>query len=309
MLSRLAECLYWLGRYVERAESTARLVSVNGNLVRDLPRGIVPEWEPLITITGGAPLFEEHHDEYSERSVVRFLISERRNPGSILSSLQQARENTRTLRAVLPREAWELVNEMYLNARDELSSGLSKRGRFDYLRGVIRGSQALVGVLDGGMNHDAGRLFLELGRTLERADMTTRIVDVRSATLLPEGLELRPFDNIQWMSVLRSLSAYQMYRLRMQVRVRRADALGFLLQDEVFPRSVYHCLSRIDGDLAELPRHDQAREITGALQRKVQRARVRRLSEHGDELHGFLDRLQIELGELHDAVATTWFLT
>jgi uncharacterized alpha-E superfamily protein len=123
MLSRVAENIYWLARYVERAENTARIVTVNANLLLDLPKGIAPGWRPLIDITGANALFEEHYKDYGERQVVRFLLGDERYPGSILSALGAARENCRTIRDVVPREAWEQINELYLFAREELAKG------------------------------------------------------------------------------------------------------------------------------------------------------------------------------------------
>jgi uncharacterized alpha-E superfamily protein len=123
MLSRVAENIYWMARYVERAENTARIVSVNANLLLDLPKGIAPGWRPLVDITGANALFEEHYKDYGERQVVRFLIADERNSGSILAALVAARENCRTIRDFVPREAWELLNEIYLFAREDLPRG------------------------------------------------------------------------------------------------------------------------------------------------------------------------------------------
>ncbi|HEY5720298.1 MAG TPA: alpha-E domain-containing protein, partial [Gammaproteobacteria bacterium] len=246
MLSRVAENLYWMARYIERAENTARLVGVNANLLLDLPRGIAPGWEPLIEITGSAGLFRERYAEPSERNVVRFLIADMDNPGAILASLRAARENCRTIRDIVPREVWELLNELYLYARDEVNVGLTKKGRHAYLKQVILSVQTLTGLLVGTMNHDAGYQFMRIGRNLERADMTTRIIDVRSASLLDDApVELRPFENIQWVSVLKSLTGYQMYRRSMQASVRQGDVRRFLFQHGEFPRSVLHTLGAV----------------------------------------------------------------
>ena len=144
MLSRVAQNLYWLGRWVERAENTARLVSVNANLLLDLPRGIAPGWQPLVAITGGEADYRKRYDGYEERNVVRYLVGDASNPSSILSSLVSARENARTIRDIVPREAWELINELYLYGRDNLQGGLSKRGRHAYLAHVIETSQAIT---------------------------------------------------------------------------------------------------------------------------------------------------------------------
>lgn len=307
MLSRVAENIYWLSRYVERAENMGRLVSVNANLLLDLPKGIAPGWEPLITITGSNDLFLKRHKTYGERTALRFLISEAEHPGSILSSLQAARANCRTIRDSIPRAAWEQINELYLSARDNVQEGLTKRGRHAFLKRVILGAQTVTGMLAGTMNHDQGYHFLRMGRNLERADMTSRIVDVRSASLLPEDVpELRPYENIQWMSVLKSLSAYQMYRRSMQVRIRRDDVLRFLLQSQVFPRAFHHCVDAVQNSVVELPRNEGPLRVIGRVKRRVMGTEVARLDQA--ELHEFIDDLQLGLGELHEEIASAWFL-
>ena len=173
---------------------------------------------------------------------------------------------------------------------------------------MIRGAQTLTGILIGTMRHDAGHEFLRMGRLLERGDMTTRIVDVRSESLLPdEPTGLRPFENIQWISVLKSLNAFQMYRRHMQSRVRRTHALRFLLGDELLPRSVYRCAAEVDGSLAKLPRSDEPRRVAGRLMRSVRSADLAVLVENQRALHEFVDQLQIAFGQVNDAIAATYF--
>lgn len=306
MLSRVAENIYWLARYVERAENTARVVAVNANLLLDLPKGIAPGWRPLVDITGENALFEEHYRDYGERQVVRFLLGDERHPGSILSALAAARENCRTIRDIVPREGWEQINELWLYARDGLQQGLTKGGRHAYLRRLILGSQTITGLLAGTMLHDQGYELLRIGRNLERADMTTRIVDVRSASLLPEeATELRPFDTIQWVSVLKSLTAYQMYRRSHQVRVQRGPVLRFLFQSGEFPRAVTHCVETLRASLERLPRNEGPLRVAGRLARALAGTDVERLSQ-GD-LHGYVDDLQMAIADLHGEIARTWF--
>jgi uncharacterized alpha-E superfamily protein len=306
MLSRVAENIYWMARYIERAENTARIVTVNANLLLDLPKGIAPGWRPLVDITGANPLFEEHYKDYSERNVVRFLLADERNSGSILAALMAARENCRTIRDFVPREVWELLNEIYLFARADLPKGMTKGGRHAYLKRVIQGAQNINGLLSGTMLHDQGYDFLHLGRFLERADMTTRIIDVRSANLLPEeATERRPFETIQWVSVLKSMTAYQAYRRSEQIRVLRGPVLRFLFQNESFPRSVVHCIEALRTSLSKLPRNESALRVAGRLKRNLEGTEPRRLNQQ--QLHAFIDDLQVGIGDLHEELARTWF--
>jgi uncharacterized alpha-E superfamily protein len=302
----VAENLYWMARYLERAEDMARLINVHANLVLDLPRRVDFGWQPLIEITGSGDAYGELHEHVDERGVVRFLVSDRRNPGSIISSLEFARENLRTTRDIVPREAWEQLNDLFLYARQRTASGVPKRGRYEFLLEMIRRCQQLTGLLAGTMSRTEAYWFVKAGRYLERADMTTRIVDVRSEDLLAEHAEdLTPFANIQWMSVLKSLTAYQMYRHHVRLRVRGPDVLRFLLKDPLFPRAVAHCLAEVGTCIQRLPRHDAPVRTVARVQRRLKRIDVQTL-RHA-ELHRFLDRLQLAIAGLHDDINATWF--
>ena len=237
MLARVVENVYWLARYLERAENTARLVSVNTNLLLDLPKGLTPGWQPLIDITGSRESFDARGSRADERDIVQFLLADPDNPGSIVSSLRMARENARTLRDIFPTESWELMNQFFLDFIEELPNGLNKRTRFNFLKRIVLNSQTITGSLEGTMNRNDAYTFLLLGRHVERADMTSRIIDVRSAQLLPEDApELRPFDTIQWMSVLRSLSGYEMYRLSRRFDTMPSKPIRLICRNVVSPQ-------------------------------------------------------------------------
>lgn len=308
MLSRVAETIYWMGRYVERAESTARMLQVESYLRMDLPAAGHADWGLLLSITGSEANFFERFEAAEEGAVLSFLLADPDTPSSVTASLRMARENARMIRDIIPREAWEQLNNLYHFAREQVDEGLGKRGRNEYLRRIVVGSQTLTGMLAGTMNHDDGYAFLRCGRNLERADMTTRIVDVRAETLTETNDQdgVRRFENIQWMSVLKSLTGYQMYRRSMQVRINRPDVLRFLLQSPEFPRAVRHCVEAVAASLTALERNETALRIIGRLQRLLDGLDVAVLD--GPALHDFVDEVQIGLGELHDAIAETYFL-
>lgn len=306
MLSRVAENVYWMARCIERAENTARLINVNTHLILDLPRSANVGWEPLIEITGSEKLFAGQYDSPDEKNVLRFMIADLANPGSIVSSLQSARENARTIRDIIPRETWERINDLFINSKKNAQSGIARKHRYDYLQSVILGAQTITGQLAGTMIHDQGYDFLRMGRNLERADMTTRIIDVRSGDLLEGGHEnLTPYENIQWMSVLKSLTGYQMYRRTIQVRVRRPEVLKFLLKERNFPRALYHTLCEVESSLIHLPRHKGIRKQLQDLQKIVLDADPATLKQ--DELHAFIDILQLRLIEIHKEIAEVYF--
>lgn len=307
MLSRVAENLYWFARYKERAENTARLINVNTNLVLDMPRTANLGWEPIVEILGVDGHYLENHDGAEERSVLRFLIADLDNPVSIVGSLAMARENCRTIRDFVPREAWELINDAHLFAKQNAQKGISRRGRHEYLLGIIARVQTITGMLAGTMLHDQGYEFIKMGRNLERADMTTRIIDVRTASLLENQHEdLTPYENIQWMGVLKSLTAYQMYRRTIQVRVRRPDVLKFLLQERRFPRAFYHTVCEVENCLSGLPHNSDPLAVIKVLQKKVLAAKPARLEQ--ERLHKFMDELQLGLAQVHKAIGKTYFL-
>ncbi|MET0065746.1 MAG: alpha-E domain-containing protein [Candidatus Thiodiazotropha sp.] len=306
MLSRVAETIYWIGRYQERAENTARLITVNTNLLLDLPPQVAPGWDALISLLGCNTAYEERHPEFTERRVANFLISDEQNPSSIISILSSLRENSRTIREILPREAWEEINSYYQSALDNKQSSFSRHGRHLYLQQIIANSQTLTGLLAGSMSHDTAYHFLNLGRKLERADMTTRIIDVRCENPIPDDApELAPFEDILWMSMLKSLSAYQMYRQHMQVRIRRNDVLRFLFQTESFPRSLSYCLETISYNLSRLPKNRAPVRILRKIEREVQSMPVEKMDNQ--LLHDFIDDMQVMLAELHEKMVTTYF--
>jgi uncharacterized alpha-E superfamily protein len=295
-----------MARYVERAENTARIILVNNNLLLDMPRSIELGWEPLVAITGNAELFREHYDEASERNVIRFLVSDVRNSNCIINSLAQARENLRTTRAILPRAVWETLNDLHAYASDNKTSGMSRRGRYAFMRRIIDYSQLLAGKLSSTMSHDQAYDFLRMGRNMERADMTTRVIDVRGSNLLPSITEeLRPFDDIQWKSVLDSLAGYQMYRRHVHVRVRGREVLRFLLQDTRFPRAVHYCLAEVESCLRCLDSSESPLRALGMAQRVLSRVGVDEIV--GDGLTDFLNEFQLVHSELNSQITASYF--
>ena len=305
MLSRVAENTYWMARYIERAENTARLIMVNTNLLLDLPKNSQLGWQPIIEILGCETHYLENNRDYDERTVLKYLISDPNSVNSIYHSLRQARENARTIRDIIPREAWECINDLFHTAKSKAQSGYYRKGRYDYLQHIILGAQTITGLLAGTMLHDMGYDFLKMGRNLERADMTTRIIDVRSADLLPEHEAMTPFENIQWMSVLKSLTGYQMYRRTMQERVSRPFVLKFLLKEKEFPRSFFHALLEVKYCLKHLPRNEAAINLLNEVGKKVLRADQAILKQ--DELHRFIDELQQGLAEIHLVISQTYY--
>jgi uncharacterized alpha-E superfamily protein len=306
VLSRVAENVYWLARYLERAENTARLVNVNANLLLDLPPEYRPGWLALIDITGSRELFDAREKRAEEREIVNFLIADLDNPGSILAAIRAARENARTLRDVLPNEVWEHMNELFMEIKEELPAALAKRARFAFLQRIIRAMQTLTGELEGTMSRNDAFTLLTLGRNLERADMTSRIIDVRSAQRLPaDAPGFGPFDTIQWLNLLKSLSGYQMYRLSQRTRVSRFAVLEFVLRDRYFPRACLFCLKEAEQALWGLPRSAGVLKVLEEARAFLANASLATLDQPG--LHELIDRLQLHIIVVHEGIAHTYF--
>lgn len=310
LLARMAEAVYWAGRYLERAESTARFVQVHTDTHVDLPVGEDIGWEPLLTIVGVHTEFTDRSvlpngdGEVTEADVVEFVLHHDENPASILASLAAARSNLRTARPIVPREAWEVCNELWLTSIDHLDEASSREGRVLWLRRVIAGCQRITGILLGAMTRDEAMSFLWIGQNLERADLTTRVLDVRSGDLHPQRGD-DPYDVVHWMAVLRSLAAYQPFRRAMPARPQGGSTLRFLLQDDRFPRAVAACLSEVRSHLKELPNAEEAVSACIEASLLVASAPVPRLTLGG--LPDFLDGVQIALGELHRSIDGTYF--
>jgi uncharacterized alpha-E superfamily protein len=304
LLSRVAERIYWSARYLERAETTSRLARVYGNLLLDLPRQAGLKWDLLVHVTGCSQVYQELHPSPGPDTAQRFFVADRNNPSSVRSSLVQARESIRTTRDIVPSEAWRSINELSMYVSQELDAGTSQRRRYEIHSRVVEGCQQITGLLADTMSHDAGYHFFRVGRGIERADMTTRIIDVAAASLLDRE-DLARFDNTLWMAVLQSLSAYQMYRQQVRRRIFGPDVIAYLLKDEQFPRAFAFCLRELGQALAVLPRNADPHKKLGHLRRMLAIVDLTRLPIA--ELHQWIDDAQRELGELHGLIHRTWF--
>lgn len=306
MLSRVASNLCWFGRYLERAENTARIINVNSNLMLDLPKSISLGWEPIVDILSYRDLFYSNHKEAVERNVINFMVADQKNQGSIISALSAARENARTIREIIPREVWEQINELFTYAKENCQKAQARRSRYGFLNEIIRSNQTITGILAGTMTHDEGYQFLRIGRNIERADMTTRIIDVRSASLLQETeTSQSAFENLQWMSVLKSLTAYQMYRREVRLRIRRPDVLKFLLLEDRFPRSLLHTLQQVEECLKKLPNNEEAIMQIRVVENQLLEANPQTLIQ--EKLHDFIDDMQLGMNTIFDKINQTYF--
>ncbi|HEY5716474.1 MAG TPA: alpha-E domain-containing protein [Psychromonas sp.] len=305
MLSKLAERLYWMARYIERVENTARLVSVYDHLLFDLPQEVGISWYNLIILNGAEPLFLDRYKNRDERNVVKFLLADDSNPSSLLSSIRALRENVRTSRDLLPQETWEIVNELYIFARDNIKQGINRSRRNQFLEQMVKRCQQINGLLNGTMSRDAASQFLSLGCNLERADMLTRLLDAGAAALLGDLDTDLNIQEVVWGNVLRSSSAHMSYRRTVRSAVRDRDVVAFLLEDPHFPRSFQFCLNQVRDASGNLPNGGEViRCIEKSLRAPYDLSKSDAL---GAKFREYLNQLQLELNEVHTCLSESWF--
>ncbi len=311
MLSRVADSVYWMSRYIERAENVARFVDVNLQLLLDAPEGQDQQWDPLVAITGDYAEFGRRYGAATESSVIQFLTFDSDNPNSILSCVRAARENARSVREIISSEMWLQLNRFYLmmNSAAQEPGGLDQHeGFYDEVK---QAGHLFSGITDATMTQGEAWHFSRLGRMLERADKTSRLLDVKFFLLLRSAEDVgTPLDDLQWAAVLRSASAFEMYRKR-QGRISPRGVVDFLMLDREFPRAVQFCLlaardslHAISGTPPGTFRHG-SEKLLGQLCSDLSFAGVDEVIQHG--LHEYLDELQTKLNQVGLGIIETFF--
>jgi uncharacterized alpha-E superfamily protein len=309
MLSRVAESIHWMGRYIERAENVARFIDVNLNLMLDLPVGSLQQWQPLIDITGDTEPFSRRFGTATQQNVIQFLTFDPENLNSICSCLRAARENARSVREVISSEMWEQLNQFYLMVNSAAASRVTDPQ--ELFASVKLASHLFAGITDATMTHGEAWHFCRLGRKLERADKTSRILDVKYFILLRSVQDVgTPFDDIQWAAVLRSASALEMYRKR-HGRISPKGVVEFLLLDREFPRAIHFSLLAARGSLHAISgtpvgtfRH-APEKLLGHLCSDLSFTSVDEIVNAG--LHEYLDDLQTKMNQIAAGIHETFF--
>ena len=311
LLSRVAESVYWMSRYIERAENVARFVDVNLNLMLDAPQSAAQQWAPLIETSGDRVVFAERFGEPSRDNVIHFLTFDSENPNSILSCVRAARENARTVRDTISSEMWEQANKLYLFVNDAVRDGAAERSLPDFYSRLKMGCHLFQGITDSTMSHNEAWRFIRLARKLERADKTTRILDVKYFVLLPSAADVgSAIDDVQWAAVLKSVSGFEMYRKRFG-RIAPKRVAEFLLLDPEFPRSVRYCVKNAADALSAItgtPRgsfRNAAEQMLGQLNGELDFTGAGEIIKSG--LHEFLDETQTKLNTIDDSIFQTFF--
>jgi uncharacterized alpha-E superfamily protein len=313
MLSRVADSLYWMSRYIERAENEARLLDVNLQLLLDVGHEAeaMQHWAPVIASLEETDLFDSLYTTADERSVTEFVTLQKKNPNSILSCLTLARENARTTREQISSEMWEQINRLYLFAKSDSAKKLLRSSPHEFFKRVIAGSHLFQGITGATMTHGEGWDFIRIGTLLERADSSSRILDVKYHVLLPSGENVGGnVDTIQWMAVLKSCSALEAYCKLYVSQVAPWKVAEFLITHRDFPRSIRYCIDSLDAALhrisgvAETLYANEAERLSGRLRSEVDYVTIGEIFEFG--LHEYLAAIQKRLVEVSDAMYATY---
>jgi len=313
MLSRVADSLYWMSRYMERAENDARLLDVNLQLLLDLggEAEAMQHWAPVIASLEETSLFDSLYGAADEASVTEFLTLQKKNPNSIISCLTLARENARTTREQISSEMWEEINRLYLFVQSEVAEKLLLASPHEFFKRVITGSHLFQGVTASTMTHGEGWDFIRIGTLLERADCTSRILDVKYHIILPTGEDIGGnVDTIQWMGVLKSCSGLEAYCKLYVSQVAPWKVAEFLITDQEFPRSIRYCVDSLDNALHRISGVDESRyaneaeRLSGRLRSDLDYVTIGEIFEFG--LHEYLIEIQERLVEVNNAMQATY---
>ena len=309
MLSRVADTTYWMTRYLERAENYARFMDVNFNLSLEMHPDVSEQWKPLVVTTGDWELYESTHGEVDKKKVLYFLGFDPENPNSIYSCIKYARENARAIRPEITKEVWEKVNGLYYRVKEGVEKKIwEKKDPRNFFVDIKESCQLLTGIYDSTISRTEGWHFAKLGQHLERADKTSRMLDVKYHLLLPEEYAVgTPVDLIQWSALLKSVSAYDMYRKKYG-KINPSSICEFLIFDKSFPRSImsgieqaHESLKAISGDESI----NSAGKLLEELKAHLEETDVTKVLSYG--LHEFLDETQVSLNNISIAIFETFF--
>lgn len=318
MLSRVADSLYWMSRYIERAENLARLLDVNLQIMLDFQdfsdEAVKEHWDPIIRATGDFGLFYEVQEVASSESVTDWVTFKKENPNSIQNCLFQARENARMVRDQISAEMWEAMNDIFLYLRSTNARNVWRYGPSEFFDRIKQASHLFQGLTDATFQRNEGWDFLEIGKYLERADKTTRILDLKYHILLPSVYDVGgAVDAVQWSAVLRSCSSLEAYHRVYVADLAPWKIAEFLILSENFPRSIRFCLNTLEQALRRVSGNkfgrfsNRAEQLCGLLLSELNYSTIDEIFQRG--LHEYLQSVQQRLLEIGRSVFETYMLS
>lgn len=314
MLSRVADSIYWMARYMERAENYARFINVTFNMALDMPPHMEEDWGPLLVVTRDKDGYHEKYGKAVEKNkVIRWLAFDSENPNSILNSLYNVRENARTVREVISSEMWEEINRLYLRTKAFTEDRIrAMDDTSPFTTEIIHGLHLIQGITASTISHGEAWHFGRLGRFLERADKTARMLDVKYHILLPEtGAVGGPIDLIQWVALLKSVSGYSVCR-RQYGAVTPDNVICLLALDDKFPRSIFFCIDHAQRSLdALLSKASRSAQTVGTVKLMAKLHTELRYTSVGDIIahgvHEFMDKVQQDIIGISNALWEQFF--
>jgi uncharacterized alpha-E superfamily protein len=314
MLCRVADSLFWMSRYIERAENMVRLVDVNLQILLETEGGnnerINSFWRPIIESTGDLPLYNKLYEDFESQSVMEFLTFSRDNPSSVINCIANARENARMIRDQISGDMWEIINRLYLSLKRTDPKKIWKMGPYDFYKEIREYSNLFQGVTESTFPHKVGYEFIMAGRYIERADKTGRIM---TAKLLMDAIwqtkdAVNPLDAAQWVSVLRACSAEEAFLQQHSKEVITKDVFQFLVLSREFPRSILFCVAQLQKHIHAISScpithfSNEVERLCGILISKLSYCRMEEVMSDGieefmKEVHKLLERITIELNK------------
>jgi len=318
MLSRVANSIYWFARYIERAENTARLVDVNLQLILDglvnYAESVSAHWEPILRSLDAWKAFSAEHSEVTSHKVTDFLAFSRSNPNSIYSSVRIARENARQIRDQISTEMWEEVNRLFLFLTKQTPDSVWNSGPSEFFNEVRKSSQLIQGLASSTMPRTDAWEFFEMGKNIERADMTSRILDVKYHILLPKVEDVGgALDIAQWTAILRSCSALNYFQHCGFSEITAWNVAQLLILSPMFPRSIRFCVRELNKSIRQIsgsPPGEYVNEcdrLSGRLVSELDYSSINEIFQHG--LHEFLDKTQMKLNNIHQELQNTYIFS
>lgn len=312
MLSRVADSLFWMSRYIERAEDLTRLLAVNFHSLLDAGKIDSEQgWRPLVVMTYDEARFRQHYDTCSARNVIDFMLWNQSNPNAVIWCITMARENARSVREQISKEMWEYLNRLYFAVREADRAAVS-RSLLEFFYQLRDGSQAFQGITNETMTHGEAYQFIQIGKHLERAEKTTRILDIKydHVTQLPEG---SPDEALQLMAMLKSCSAFEPFRKEVAAQLSAGAIVEYLLLNREFPRAVafglHRCLQAVnaisgnnDGGKLNPPQRSLGRLVAELEYLDIQ-------DILGHYLHRYLEQLLVRLNQAGEDITRTYFST
>jgi uncharacterized alpha-E superfamily protein len=317
MLSRVADSLYWMSRYVERGENIARILDVNLQLMLDLPKldssGQKTLWEPVLRSTGDHADFFKHHKDANSDNVIEFLTLNAKNTNSILNCITSARENARHVREQISLEMWEEINRTYLWIKGQTLKKIVRQGPYEFFSQVKNASHLFQGITDGTMTHGEDWDFIQVGKYLERADMTTRILDANDEIFITQPAKSQTSGTLQWSAILRSCSSHDAYRKFYVAQVEPDKVVEFLILNEFFPRSIRFSAQELNTALRSISgckdEHftNLAEKLAGRLVAELNYSALEDIKTVG--MHQYMDELQVKLNTIGEAIFQTYLFS